>query len=82
MRYKITADSTCDLGPALIERFDIGILPLYVQLGGKTFRDGVDIQPDDLYAHVAAGGDLPRQRPSIWRTISAYSRYFRSSMTL
>ena len=58
MRYKITADSTCDLGPALIERFDIGILPLYVQLGGKTFRDGVDIQPDDIYAHVAAGGDL------------------------
>ena len=42
----------------MIERFDIGILPLYVQLGGKTFRDGVDIQPDDIYAHVAAGGDL------------------------
>lgn len=33
-------------------------MPLYVQLGDKTFRDGVDIHPDDIYAHVAAGGDL------------------------
>ena len=46
MRYKITADSTCDLGRDLIERYDIGILPLYVQLGDKTYRDGIDIQPD------------------------------------
>ena len=37
MRYKITADSTCDLGRDLIERYDIGILPLYVQLGEKTY---------------------------------------------
>lgn len=58
MRYKITADSTCDLGRDLIERYDIGILPLYVQLGDKTYRDGIDIQPDDIYAHVAAGGEL------------------------
>lgn len=58
MHYKITADSTCDLGPELISRFDITILPLYVQLGEKTYRDGVDIQPDDIYAHVAAGGGL------------------------
>ena len=58
MRYKITADSTCDLGRDLIERYDIGILPLYVQLGEKTYRDGIDIQPDDIYAHVAAGGEL------------------------
>ena len=58
MRYKITADSTCDLSSELIERYNITILPLYVQLGGKTYRDGVDIQPDDIYAHVAAGGDL------------------------
>ena len=58
MRYKITADSTCDLGRELIEQYDIGILPLYVQLGEKTYRDGIDIQPDDIYAHVAAGGGL------------------------
>ena len=29
-----------------------------MQLGEKTYRDGIDIQPDDIYAHVAAGGGL------------------------
>lgn len=58
MHYKITADSTCDLSSDLIRKYGITVLPLYVQLGDKTFRDGVDIQPGDIYAHVAAGGGL------------------------
>ena len=58
MHYKITADSTCDLSSDLIRKYGITVLPLYVQLGDKTFRDGVDIQPDEIYAHVAAGGGL------------------------
>ena len=58
MTYKITSDSTCDLSPEQIEQYQIGIMPLCVNLGGKSLRDGVDIHPDDIYAHVAAGGDL------------------------
>ena len=58
MNYKITADSTCDLSPELLEQYGLGLTPLYVQLGEKTYRDGVDIFPDDIYAHVANGGDL------------------------
>ena len=56
---KITADSACDLGPALLKQYDIGIFPLGVNLGDQSYLDGVDIQPDDIYAHVDAGGDLP-----------------------
>ena len=58
LNYKITADSTCDLSPELLEQYGLGLTPLYVQLGEKTYRDGVDIFPDDIYAHVANGGDL------------------------
>ncbi|MBQ7523886.1 MAG: DegV family protein [Oscillospiraceae bacterium] len=58
MKILISADSTCDLGPVLTRRYDVRIMPLYVNKGGKMFRDGVDIQPNDLYAHVANGGDL------------------------
>ena len=58
MNYKITSDSTCDLSPEQLAQYEITLLPLYVQLGDKTFRDGVDVFPDDIYAHVAAGGDL------------------------
>lgn len=58
MKIKISADSTCDLPVALAARYDIGITPLYVVRGGDSLRDGVDITPEDIYAHVAAGGDL------------------------
>lgn len=59
MSIKITADSTCDLSPALLQQYDVSILPLYVNLGGKTYRDGVDITPDDIFTHVAGHGALP-----------------------
>lgn len=58
MKIKITSDSTCDLSRELLERYNISVCPLVVNKGGEAFRDGVDITPDDIYAHVAAGGDL------------------------
>lgn len=58
MKIKITADSTCDLSPELVQENDITIIPLYVNKDGKSFRDGVDIVPADIFAHVAAGGEL------------------------
>ena len=58
MRIKITADSTCDLSPAQIEKYDITLAHLIVNKNGEEFIDGVTITPDDIFAHVAAGGDL------------------------
>ncbi len=56
----ITADSTCDLSPELRERYNITLLPLGVTLGDKAYKDGVDINPDDIYAHHAKTGELPK----------------------
>lgn len=53
MRIRVTSDSTCDLSPELIEQFHIGISPLYVVLDGKSYKDTVEITPDDIYAYVA-----------------------------
>ena len=46
---RILADSTCDLSPELVERYGIGIIPLYVHLGKNEYKHGVDISPDELY---------------------------------
>ena len=35
MRVKIISDSTCDLSPALLERYDIAVTPLCVIKDGK-----------------------------------------------
>ena len=60
MKYQITSDSTCDLSPEQLGKYNIRLLPLYVDMDGRTLRDGVDVKPDDIYAHVAAGGGLPK----------------------
>ncbi len=59
MKIKIISDSTCDLSPQLIEKYDIAIVPLYVVLGDKTARDGIDATPEDIYEYVEKTGKLP-----------------------
>ena len=56
----ISSDSTCDLSRELIDRYNIRILPMGVTLGDNSYRDGVDITPDDLYAYVEKTGQLPK----------------------
>ena len=47
----LTADSTCDLSQELRERYQVEVVPLYVNFGEESRRDGVDAQPDDIYAY-------------------------------
>ena len=56
----ITSDSTSDLSSELRQRYNITVLPLGVTLGGKVYKDGVDITPDDIYAHHDKTGELPK----------------------
>lgn len=56
----ITADSTCDLSPELLERYQIRIIPLTILLGDDSYRDGIDFTPDDMYARYHSDGTLPK----------------------
>lgn len=56
----ILADSTCDLSPELIARYGIRILPLSILLGDKSYRDGVEITPDEIYQWADAHGTTPK----------------------
>ncbi len=58
MRIKILSDSTCDLPKEYLEKYDITLIPLTVVKNDVSFKDGVDIGPADIFAHVAAGGAL------------------------
>lgn len=57
---RIFADSTNDLGKELIERCHVTIMPLYVTIGDRTGRDGVDITPADIFAWADAAKDTPK----------------------
>ena len=56
----IGSDSTCDLNAELMERYQVKLVPLTVNLGDKVCKDGVDIDPDMIYAHYEAHKELPK----------------------
>lgn len=69
---KISADSTCDLGEYGRER-NIAIMPLSVILGDKSYRDGVEIMPQDIFEYVEKTGVLPKTSAP---AIADYEEFF------
>lgn len=57
-RVAISADSTCDLSAPLAAQYGITTIPLYITKNGVSLTDGIQITPDEIFAHVSAGGDI------------------------
>ncbi len=56
----IAGDSTLDLNEELMGRYQIQTVPLTVNLGGKLYLDGLEIDPDAIYKHYEKQGELPK----------------------
>ena len=56
---KISCDSTADLSPELYERYNIAKLPLYINIAGREYMDGVDLTSEELFKLVDETGELP-----------------------
>ncbi len=56
----LSADSTCDIGDELREKYSVNQIHYKVSLNDKIYTDSVDITPDDLYAAFERDGTLPK----------------------
>jgi DegV family protein with EDD domain len=56
---KIITDSGCDLSPELIAEHNITVIPIPVQIGGKWYKDGVDITNEEFYRLVRTEKENP-----------------------
>lgn len=56
MKIKISMDSGCDLRSDVIEKHNIGVVPLTIISGGEEFKDGIGFTPEDIFERVEAGG--------------------------
>lgn len=56
----LSADSTCDLGDILKERYEVNFQPLHINLGNKQYNDGIDITPDNIYDTFKEHRILPK----------------------
>ena len=46
---KIFTDSTSDLSKELLEKYNIGVIPLYIHLGDEEYKDGEEIGIQDAF---------------------------------
>jgi DegV family protein with EDD domain len=73
---RILSDSTCDLSPELVERYNIEIIPLHVYLGEEEYLDGVNIKPQRIYEWSDATGSTPKtSAPSMEDVIGVFRKY-------
>ena len=73
----IVTDSGVDLNLTPEQRVDlhVHVVPLVVTLDGRSYREGVDIQPDEFYDLLAASNRLPTtSQPSVGDFAETYRR--------
>jgi DegV family protein with EDD domain len=58
-KFAIVTDSTAFLPTELIQKHNITVTPQVLIWGEETFRDGVDIQPDDFYSRLKTAKVMP-----------------------
>jgi fatty acid kinase fatty acid binding subunit len=68
----IVLDSTADF-PAARERFPSWrVVPLYVRVGEQSYRDYVDLAPDEFYARLRAGATATTSQPTPGDFLAVY----------
>jgi len=77
VEVQVVTDSGTDLclTPEQVAELDIHVVPLIVTLEGKSYREGVDIQPDEFYRLLAATDSFPTtSQPSAGDFAETYRR--------
>ena len=73
----VTTDSVCDLPESLIKELGVSVCPYYVCTEEGRFLDGLELQPDELLAHVAQGKKGESRPPEV----EDYERFFAEKLT-
>ncbi len=60
----IVTDSTAYLSPELIDRWQVRVVPVEVIVGGRGYREGVDITPAEVAAGLREWKMITTSRPS------------------
>jgi DegV family protein with EDD domain len=73
MCIRIVTDSTSDLSEEVIKKYGITVIPVYINLGAHSFRDGVDLDRQEFYTDLEKGHAVPTtSSPSVDTFIQTY----------
>src|SRR5574341_1786733 len=72
---KIVTDIPCSLDNGILAEHGITAIPTYVTFGNETFRDRVELSPQEFYKRLATSKELPStNQPSVADFEAVYQR--------
>lgn len=70
---QIITDSSCDLPKEYVDKYDIIIVPLHIDIDGTNYVDGIELSHYDFYEKMEAAEGLPKtSQPSPQSFIEAF----------
>ncbi len=60
----IVTDSSADLPDSVLDRHGIALVPLQVMFGSSTFRDRVELKPEEFYRRLRGHDRAPHDVPA------------------
>jgi DegV family protein with EDD domain len=70
----VVTDSIATIPEPLLRELDIRVVPVILNLGGRSYRDGVDLAPGEFYRLLRANGYLPStSAPSVGDFVRVYA---------
>ncbi len=72
-RIALVTDSSAYMPPELVRKSGVHVIPLYIHLGGETYRDGVDMDAATFHERLASLSTLPTtSQPSAGDFVELY----------
>ncbi len=73
MTVKIVTDSASDLPQAVLEQYDISVVPLYINVAGHSYLDGLEMTHRDFYQRLPGWTEPPTtSAPAPGRLVETY----------
>jgi DegV family protein with EDD domain len=60
MSIGIVTDSSCDLPQNIIDENNIVVVPMFINIGSESYRDGVDITREEFYSNLPVYKSPPK----------------------
>ncbi|MAT98530.1 MAG: hypothetical protein CL608_15415 [Anaerolineaceae bacterium] len=75
MTIKIVTDSACDVPPELARQFDITVVPVYINVGEKSYLEGIELSREQFYNRLPTFSDYPTTAaPSVGAFTQLYEK--------
>lgn len=81
MKIGFVTDSTADVPSGIAQQYGIEVIPALVNIGGKSYADGVDLSREEFYTRLPGLKPLPTtSAPSVGSFRMCYEKMFKSGI--